>query len=63
MVEWEFYCRPRFMAANPVWSTIEDAPRKSMSAQDAGRKISEVREEPNAILWNIYLFVLPLIFR
>ena len=44
-----------------AWSAlIEDYKRET----EHGRwQISEAREEPNAILWNIYLFVLPLIFR
>ena len=44
-----------------AWSAlIEDCKRET----EHGRwQISEAREEPNAILWNIYLFVLPLIFR
>ena len=44
-----------------AWSALtEDCKRET----EHGRwQISEAREEPNAILWNIYLFVLPLIFR
>ena len=37
---------------------IEDCKRE---AEHGRWQISDAREEPNAILWNIYLFVLPLI--